>query len=42
MPALGNYLIKFFPLFLLDAVFGKLMDDSGCAWTIAHKSRLPA
>ena len=42
MPALGNYLIKFFPLFLLDAVFGKLMDDSGCARTIAHKSRLPA
>jgi H+/gluconate symporter-like permease len=42
MPALGNYLIKFFPLFLLGAVFGKLMDDSGCAWTIAHKGRLPA
>ena len=37
MPALGNYLIKFFPLFLLGAVFGKLMDDSGCAQTIAHK-----
>jgi H+/gluconate symporter-like permease len=37
MPALGNYLIKFFPLFLLGAVFGKLMDDSGCARTIAHK-----
>ncbi len=37
MPALGNYLIKFFPLFLLGAVFGKLMDDSGCARAIAHK-----
>ena len=37
MPALGNYLIKFFPLFLLGAVFGKLMDDSGCARTIAHR-----
>ena len=37
MPALGNYLIKFFPLSLLGAVFGKLMDDSGCARTIAHK-----
>ncbi|QKS28375.1 GntP family permease [Accumulibacter sp.] len=37
MPALGNYLIKFFPLFLLGAVFGKLMDDSGCARTIAHQ-----
>jgi H+/gluconate symporter-like permease len=37
MPALGNYLIKFFPLFLLGAVFGKLMDDSGAARAIAHK-----
>jgi len=42
MPALGNYLIKFLPLFLLGAVLGKLMDDSGCARTIGHKSRLPA
>ncbi|HNE00542.1 MAG TPA: GntP family permease, partial [Plasticicumulans sp.] len=24
MPALGNYFAKFFPLFLLGAVFGKL------------------
>ena len=37
MPALGNYLLKFFPLFLLGAVFGKLMDDSGCARAIAHQ-----
>jgi H+/gluconate symporter-like permease len=37
MPALGNYLLKFFPLFLLGAVFGKLMDDSGCARSIAHQ-----
>jgi H+/gluconate symporter-like permease len=38
MPALGNYLLKFFPLFLLGAVFGKLMDDSGAARAIAHRS----
>lgn len=37
MPALGNYFAKFFPLFLLGAVFGKLMDDSGSARAIAHK-----
>jgi H+/gluconate symporter-like permease len=36
MPALGNYLITYFPLFLLGALFGKLMDDSGCARSIAH------
>ncbi|TCO83426.1 H+/gluconate symporter-like permease [Plasticicumulans lactativorans] len=37
MPALGNYFAKFFPLFMLGAVFGKLMDDSGSARAIAHK-----
>jgi H+/gluconate symporter-like permease len=37
MPALGLYLAKFFPLFLLGAIFGKLMDDSGCARAIAHQ-----
>jgi H+/gluconate symporter-like permease len=37
MPALGTYLAKFFPLFLLGAIFGKLMDDSGCARAIAHQ-----
>ncbi|WP_323793021.1 GntP family permease [Nocardioides sp.] len=36
MPALGNYLITYFPLFLLGALFGKLMDDSGAARAIAH------
>jgi H+/gluconate symporter-like permease len=35
MPALGNYLITYFPLFLLGALFGKLMDDSGAARAIA-------
>lgn len=36
MPALGNYLITYFPLFLLGALFGKLMDDCGAARAIAH------
>jgi H+/gluconate symporter-like permease len=36
MNALGGYLIKFFPLFMLGAIFGKLMDDSGSARSIAH------
>lgn len=35
MPAMGNFLAKFFPLFLLGAVFGKLMEDSGAAKSIA-------
>lgn len=36
MTGLGGYIIKYFPLFLLGAIFGKLMDDSGSARTIAH------
>lgn len=36
MTGLGGYIIKYFPLFLLGAVFGKLMDDSGSAQTIAR------
>ncbi len=36
MRELGGYLIQFFPLFLLGAIFGKLMDDSGSAHSIAH------
>ena len=28
---------KYFPLFLLGAVFGKLMDESGCAESIANR-----
>jgi H+/gluconate symporter-like permease len=35
MPALGKYVITYFPLFLLGAIFGKLMDDSGSARRIA-------
>jgi H+/gluconate symporter-like permease len=36
MPALGGFVIAFFPLFLLGAVFGKLMEASGAARVIAH------
>lgn len=36
MPALGAYVITYFPLFLLGALFGKLMDDSGSARAIAY------
>jgi H+/gluconate symporter-like permease len=36
MPALGRFLAKYFPLFLLGALFGKLMDESGCAESIAR------
>ena len=36
MKSLGGYLIKYFPLFMLGAIFGKLMDDSGSARAIAH------
>jgi H+/gluconate symporter-like permease len=37
MPALGTYFATYFPLFLLGAVFGKLMDESGAARAIAHQ-----
>ena len=36
MNSAGAFLAQFFPLFLLGAVFGKLMDDSGSVSTIAH------
>ena len=36
MTGLGGYIIKYFPLFLLGAIFGKLIDDSGSARTIAN------
>ncbi|OOR89575.1 citrate transporter [Moraxella caviae] len=36
MTALSNFLLKFFPVFLLGALFGKLMADSGAATSIAH------
>ncbi|WII95140.1 GntP family permease [Moraxella haemolytica] len=36
MKALGGYLLKFFPVFLLGALFGQLMADSGAATSIAN------
>jgi H+/gluconate symporter-like permease len=36
MNGVGRFIVQFFPLFLLGAVFGKLMDDSGCALSIAR------
>jgi H+/gluconate symporter-like permease len=35
MPALGSFVALFFPLFLLGAIFGKLMEDSRAAKVIA-------
>ncbi|HRO14437.1 MAG TPA: GntP family permease [Paracoccus sp. (in: a-proteobacteria)] len=37
MKSLGGYVIIYFPLFLLGAIFGKLMADGGAARTIAEK-----
>lgn len=36
MPSLGGFLVRYFPLFLLGAVFGRLMSDSGSAAAIAQ------
>ena len=36
MGALGRYILNFFPLFLLGALFGQLMADSGAANAIAQ------
>jgi H+/gluconate symporter-like permease len=36
MKAMGGFAIKYFPIFLLGAVFGKLMEDSGSAAAIAR------
>jgi len=36
MTALGNYVIQFLPIFLLGALFGQLMADSGAAHTISR------
>ena len=37
MQALGGYVIIYFPLFLLGAIFGKVMADGGAARTIAER-----
>ncbi|MEM9435710.1 MAG: GntP family permease [Pseudomonadota bacterium] len=36
LPALGEYLVRFFPLFLLGAIFGKVMQDTGSAAAISN------
>ncbi|MDP3137175.1 MAG: GntP family permease [Burkholderiaceae bacterium] len=36
MPALGNFVMQFLLLFLLGAMFGKLMEDSGAARKLAE------
>jgi len=36
MPNLAGYLKTYFPVFLLGAIFGKVMEDSGSAKAIAH------
>ncbi len=36
MQATGGFIVQFFPLFLLGAVFGKLMDASGAAQVLAE------
>lgn len=37
MPALGRFLTRYFPIFLLGAAFGTLMDASGSARVIADR-----
>jgi H+/gluconate symporter-like permease len=36
MRSAGGFIVSFFPLFLLGAIFGRLMDDSGAAKAIAQ------
>ena len=36
MPALGGYLLQYFPVFLLGSILGKLMRDSGAAAVIGR------
>lgn len=36
MPALGKYLLQYFPIFILGSVFGKIMADSGAAESMAR------
>ena len=35
MANMGDFIIAFFPLFLLGAIFGRLMEDTGAARTVA-------
>ncbi|MEX2366822.1 MAG: GntP family permease, partial [Pseudohongiellaceae bacterium] len=36
MGAAGDFIVRYFPLFLLGAIFGKLMEDSGSAEILAQ------
>jgi len=36
MGAAGDFIVRYFPLFLLGAIFGKLMEDSGSAEVLAQ------
>lgn len=36
MGGAGGFVVRWFPLFLLGGIFGKLMDDSGSITSIAH------
>lgn len=36
MPAVGRFIVLYFPLFLLGALFGRLMDVTGSAQSISH------
>jgi len=36
MDSLGKFIIRYFPLFLLGAIFGKLMEETGSAASIAQ------
>lgn len=36
MTSVANYLRQYFPIFLLGAIFGKVMEDTGAAKAIAH------
>jgi H+/gluconate symporter-like permease len=35
MVATGDFIVQYFPVFLLGAIFGKLMEDSGSAQVLA-------
>ena len=35
MPALAKYLMQYFPVFALGAIFGRMMNDSGASYIIA-------
>ena len=37
MPAAGRFIALYFPLFLLGAIFGRFMEDSGAATTISTR-----